>query len=161
MKVKHKLAAIAASAALVFAGATTAAADPLPGYECRSVFTGGGWISFCTYVGEPPAEPVPSTITRIAGVDRYATSALLSQETFAPGVEVVYIANGVTLVDALGAGAASQGRGPVLAVPREGTLPAPIAAELERLDPASIVIVGDPQSVSDAMAVQVEEAAAR
>jgi putative cell wall-binding protein len=161
MKTKNRFLAGAAVAASLLLGGTAAASATgpgLPGLECESVFTGGGWISFCT--DADPVSPVES-VTRIAGTDRYQTSALLSQETFEPGVPVVYIANGATLVDALGAGAASGGAGPVLVVPRDGTLPESIATELGRLDPASIVIMGDPQSVSEAMADQVTEAAAQ
>lgn len=176
MNMKRKIAAAVGAATVLVTGAGVTAAtanDPWEGYECESVYSGGGWISFCTYVGTPadpaptdPAEPTdPSTpaasIQRIAGADRYETSALISQVSFEPGVAVVYIANGSTLVDALGAGAAAQGAGPVLAVPGTGTLPTATAAELARLNPASIVIVGDPRSVSDDIAVQVAEAAAR
>lgn len=158
MKTRNKIIIGAASVALLLTGGAVAQANPMPGLECRSVYSGGGWISICT--DADPVTPVES-VQRIAGADRYETSALLSQVSFEPGVPVVYIANGVTLVDALGAGAAAQGAGPVLAVPVSGTLPAAIAGELARLDPASIVIVGDPRSVSESMAEQVTEAAAR
>ena len=43
------------------------------------------------------------TLDRIAGKERYSTAALISQETFAPGVDAVYIATGVNFPDALGA----------------------------------------------------------
>ena len=156
MKTRNILAAAAVTALALVGAAAPPAGNPWAGYDCESVYTGGGWISFCT-----DADPATATVERIAGENRYQTSALLSQESFEPGVPVVYIANGVTLVDALGAGAAAQGNGPVLTVPADGTLPDAIAAELARLDPASIVIVGGPASVTDAMAAQVTEAAAR
>lgn len=156
MKTRNKILAIAAAAGLIVTGAATAHANPWAGYDCESVYSGGGWISFCTST----AGPVES-VQRIAGANRYETSALLSQTSFEPGVPVVYIANGTTLVDALGAGAAAQGAGPVLAVPADGTLPESIATELARLNPANIIIVGGPTSVTDAMATQVTDAAAR
>ncbi len=146
---------IAAHVAPATSKATT---TPAPAPGCETVYSGGGWIGYCT--DPDPVTPV-ETVQRIAGADRYQTSAMLSQVSFEPGVPVVYIANGVTLVDALGAGAAAQGAGPVLPVPATGTLPASIAAELARLDPASIVIVGAPASVSESMAAQVRDAAAR
>ena len=108
-----------------------------------------------------PAPIATMPIERIAGADRYETSALLSRDAFDPGVDVVYIANGATLVDALGAGAAAGGDGPVLAVPGDGRLPASIATELARLNPARVVVAGSSASVSESMAQQVAEAAAR
>ena len=82
--------------------------------------------------------------------DRYATAASVSAATFDPGVPVVYIASGLNFPDAL-AGAAAGGYlgGPVLLV--NGTIPAVTAAELARLQPTRIVVLGGPASVSEAI----------
>ncbi len=91
------------------------------------------------------------TITRRAGPNRYATAAAISQAAFNPGVPVVYVANGLTFPDALGAGpAASQGNGPVLLV-GPSSIPAETAAELDRLNPQQIVIAGGTAVVSSAV----------
>ncbi|TAK01450.1 MAG: cell wall-binding repeat-containing protein [Chloroflexota bacterium] len=90
-------------------------------------------------------------VVRIAGADRYATAAAISATTFAPGVAKAYVATGATFPDALG-GAAAAGRNgaPVLLVARDWVPPA-VAAELQRLAPAEIVILGGTGAVSAAV----------
>jgi putative cell wall-binding protein len=87
-------------------------------------------------------------VATIAGVDRYATAALVSGSAFAPGAPVVYVATGRTFPDALAAGAAGARRGgPVLLV--DGDVSPAVAAELRRLAPASVVVLGGTDAVGD------------
>jgi putative cell wall-binding protein len=87
-------------------------------------------------------------VTTVAGVDRYATAALVSAGAFAPGVPVVYVATGLTFPDALAAGAAGARRGgPVLLV--DGDVPSAVAAELRRLRPESVVVLGGTNAVGE------------
>jgi putative cell wall-binding protein len=82
------------------------------------------------------------------GDDRYQTASAVSEDAFAPGVPVVYVATGANYPDALAAGAAAGMRGgPVILVERN-RLPALATTELERLNPARIVIVGSTGVVS-------------
>ncbi|GAA1920990.1 hypothetical protein GCM10009775_11850 [Microbacterium aoyamense] len=93
-------------------------------------------------------------VTRQAGGDRFATSAAISKSTFLPGVPVVYLANGYDFPDALaGAAAAGSLGGPVLLTSPSG-LSAPLHAELDRLKPHKIVVLGGKAAVSDAVATQ-------
>ncbi|MCI4657271.1 cell wall-binding repeat-containing protein [Cryobacterium zhongshanensis] len=94
--------------------------------------------------------PSTATATRLWGQDAYGTSAAISAGTFpTPGVPVAYVATGETYQDALsGAGAAGVNKGPVLLVQRNG-IPAVIAAELARLKPVRIVVLGGNLAVSD------------
>ena len=88
---------------------------------------------------------------RISGPDRYATAAALAERAFAPGAPVAYVATGVNFPDALAAGAAgAQLGGPVL-LTATGALPAATIAELGRLRPQRIVVVGGAPVVSDAV----------
>ncbi|MGN6426854.1 MAG: cell wall-binding repeat-containing protein [Leifsonia sp.] len=91
------------------------------------------------------------TVTRIAGPDRYTTSAAISRATASTGT-VAYVVSGEVFADALSAGAlaARTAGAPVLLVTHSG-IPASIDAELKRLTPSSIVVVGGPGSVSDAV----------
>ncbi|MCI0584687.1 MAG: cell wall-binding repeat-containing protein [Chloroflexi bacterium] len=88
------------------------------------------------------------SVVRIAGADRYGSSAAISKATFAPGVAMAYVATGTNFPDALG-GAAAAGRNgaPVLLVARD-RVPDAVAAELKRLAPAQIVILGGTAAVS-------------
>jgi len=70
--------------------------------------------------------------------------------------EVVYIATGDNFPDALGAGAvAGVNAGPVLLV-QQNAIPAPILAELNRLQPEKIIIVGGTGVISDSVKSALE-----
>jgi putative cell wall-binding protein len=90
-------------------------------------------------------------VSRLAGADRFATSAAISA-AFAPGVPAVYVAIGDAFPDALaGVAVAARDHGPLLLV-RWSSIPDPIAAELARLTPAKVVVLGGLQAVSDSVA---------
>ena len=108
-----------------------------------------------TSVGEPVAAQLATLATggmsRLSGVDRFDTSAAISAATFSPGVPVVYLANGYAFPDALsGAPVAARNGAPVLLV-QAGGIPAVIQAELTRLRPGRIVILGGESSVNSAI----------
>ena len=91
------------------------------------------------------------TVVRWAGADRYATAAAISKSTFAPGAPVAYIATGSTFPDALSGGAAAgRGGGPVLLV-EQTELPGATMAELARLKPSKIVVLGGTSAVGSAV----------
>ncbi|QJU54968.1 ExeM/NucH family extracellular endonuclease [Herbiconiux sp. KACC 21604] len=99
-------------------------------------------------VGDEPVEPVTD---RVAGADRYATSVEASLEGFPEGAETVYVVSGEVFPDALSASpAAARADAPIL-LTQQGQLPPGVAAEVERLDPESIVVVGGVNSVSAAV----------
>lgn len=99
----------------------------------------------------------PAPVSRLRGTDRYDTSAAVASQ-YPAGQDVVYLAQGLDFADAL-AGAALAGRdgAPVLLV-RKDTIPSRVAAQLDRLDPSRVVVLGGPEVVSDAV---VAAAAAR
>jgi putative cell wall-binding protein len=88
------------------------------------------------------------TVERIAGADRYAVSATISAQTFRPGGQVAYVASGEVFPDALSGSAAAGARGAPVLLTRKSAVPGAVAAELKRLSPASIVLLGGPASVS-------------
>ncbi|MER3389625.1 MAG: cell wall-binding repeat-containing protein [Microcella sp.] len=104
-----------------------------------------------------PAEsfaPSDAEVERISGADRYATSVAASQAAF-PGPEtpdVVYLVAGENFPDAIVAGpvAAADDGGLLLTAAR--SLPAVVAAELRRLDPDRIVVVGGTSAISSGVA---------
>ena len=98
----------------------------------------------------PPASS--ARVERQYGNNRYETAAAASEDAFAPGVPVAYVATGANFPDALAAGAAAgfQG-GPVVLVDRN-SMPALATTELERLNPERIVIVGGGSVISNYVA---------
>ena len=85
---------------------------------------------------------------RIAGPDRYATSAAVSRAEFPRGADTVFIVTGSDFADALAAGpAAATQNAPILLVQPNG-LPDATANELRRLKPAKVYFVGGESSIS-------------
>jgi hypothetical protein len=93
-----------------------------------------------------------ASVSRLGGADRYAVAANVSAAAFPTGAKVVYIANGTAYADALaGSVAATRAGGPIL-LGTWTSLPDATVAELERLKPERIVILGGPASISDSLA---------
>jgi len=90
-------------------------------------------------------------VTRLAGTDRFDTSAAISRESFAPGVAVAYVASAWGFPDALsGAPVAGMQGSPVLLVSAD-SIPAVIAEELTRLKPKRVVVLGGEGVVNGAV----------
>ncbi len=94
----------------------------------------------------------PGTVIRLGGANRFATAAAISAATFAPGVPVAYIAYASNFPDAL-AGAAAAGTlpGPVLLAATNLPINAATTAELTRLKPHQIIVLGGTGVISDAV----------
>lgn len=98
-----------------------------------------------------PSAPAPGT-HRLAGKDRYQTAALISAQAYPNGAEVVIIASGSSFPDALSVSPlASKLNAPVLLV-QKNKVPTSIQAELNRLDPSHVIVVGGTGAVSQAVA---------
>ncbi len=104
--------------------------------------------------GSAPVTRAP--VTRIAGADAYGTSAALSKSQYTPGVATAFIATRQSFPDALaGAAAAGKAGGPVL-LTGPTSLDGTVSAELRRLQPRSIVVLGGPAAVSDAVVASLQ-----
>ncbi len=96
------------------------------------------------------------TVVRWAGANRFETAAAISRSSFAAGVGVAYVATADTFPDALSGGAvAGRAGGPILLV-NHTSVPAATAAELARLKPAKIVVLGGTGVVSDGVRAAVD-----
>lgn len=84
-----------------------------------------------------------ATVTRLAGANRFETAAEISKNLFPSGKTSakVYLANGITLVDALVGGTMTDGA-PILLTDGSGTLPAATLNEIKRLKPSEVVALG-------------------
>lgn len=87
-------------------------------------------------------------VTRLAGFDRYETSAKVTEAAFTTTGGTVYIATGVGYADALaGAPAAGALGGRPLLLVRPDGVPGFVANELARLTPQTIIILGGTSAV--------------
>ena len=97
------------------------------------------------------AQPTPLSSTgtvRIAGADRYGTSAAVSGKSFTTPQGAVFVASGQNFPDALAGGAAAAKRVAPLLLTGSTRLPGGIATEIKRLRPAKIYILGGTGAVS-------------
>jgi putative cell wall-binding protein len=111
----------------------------------------GGTSAVSDEVAEAVAEYASVEARRVSGPDRWATAANISSGFVAP-VDTVYVASGLDYPDALTGGAAIGGTtgGPLLLVlPNE--VPSATAAELTRLKPTNLVVLGGTAAISDAV----------
>lgn len=99
----------------------------------------------------PASALTPPVVSRVQGTDRYDQAVQVSKSTFTTA-NTVYLASGEKFPDALSAGSvAGLHNAPLLLTPA-AALTAGTLAELKRLNPDHIVIVGGPASVSEAVA---------
>ncbi|GAA1770465.1 cell wall-binding repeat-containing protein [Agromyces humatus] len=88
---------------------------------------------------------------RISGSDRYATSVAVSKLAFPNGTDTVYLVSGVNYPDALSAGPAAVASGAAMLLTAPTALPAVVAAELQRLAPERIIVVGGAATISNSV----------
>ncbi|HET7685912.1 MAG TPA: cell wall-binding repeat-containing protein, partial [Candidatus Limnocylindria bacterium] len=96
------------------------------------------------------------TVTRLHGDDRYATSVAVSAATYPGSVGTLYVATGTAFPDGLSAGPLAGVVGGPLLLVRPGELPAAVAAEIRRLNPANVVVVGSTGAVGEAVRSAIE-----
>lgn len=99
-------------------------------------------------------ESLDPIVDRLSGLDRFSTAAAVSQEF--KNAEVVYIANGRNYPDALSAAPAAAFRGAPLLLTERDSVPAVIAAEIVRLRPDRILVVGGTAVVAPAVVTALE-----
>ncbi|MBB5633915.1 putative cell wall-binding protein [Cryobacterium mesophilum] len=91
----------------------------------------------------------PPIVERLAGSDRFQTSARIAQEY--SSADVVFVANGLGYPDALSAAPAAVYKGGPLLLTRQNSLPAEVKAEIVRLNPSTIYVVGGTGVISAAV----------
>jgi putative cell wall-binding protein len=97
-------------------------------------------------------------VGRLPGTDRYETATLVSRAHYPGRVDTVVLATGLAFPDALSGGAAAAKiDGPVL-LTRSDELPASTLAELKRLRPKRIIVLGGTEAVSAEVLQQVDAA---
>lgn len=129
------------------------------GLHWQSPIVANGRLYFTDGGGKLRAYAIPpgaQKVGRLAGGDRFGTSAAVSAATYPANAPVAYIASGLSFPDALsGSPAAARGKGPMLLV-QPGAVPPAVQTELKRLHPAKIVVLGGTSSVEDAVLTQLK-----
>ncbi|USQ81378.1 cell wall-binding repeat-containing protein [Ornithinimicrobium faecis] len=113
---------------------------------------GEGRLNAAALINSAPATPVH----RISGQDRYSTAAAIATG-YQNGAGVVYLATGNDYPDALvGAALAGTKEAPVL-LTKPDTMPAATVAQLKRLQPATVVLLGGQQVISQQVLGEVQQ----
>lgn len=94
-----------------------------------------------------------SSVVRLAGIDRFATSVAISQA--GTWSDVAFVVNGLKFPDALSAGPAAASVGAPVLLVDQNSIPASVAAELDRLDLATIYVIGGSGTISTAVETQL------
>ena len=100
-----------------------------------------------------PAVAAP-TLSRVSGADRYAVSVAASRRAFPTGTTapVVILVSDRSRTAGYGAIPAAAATGGSVLLTAPDALPASTAAELDRLNPARVVLVGDTTVIATAVA---------
>ncbi|MCW3493736.1 serine hydrolase [Microbacterium sp. SSM24] len=93
---------------------------------------------------------VPSA-GRVTGVDRWGTSVAASKAAFPSGARTVLVAEGGSTVDGIIAAGMAAGLDAPLLLVQSGAIPASVQAELRRLAPDRILVMGGETGVSRAV----------
>jgi putative cell wall-binding protein len=118
------------------------------------VFVLGGTGAVSDAVADAIRALGPS-VTRIAGANRYETSAMIATTIFSNGASEAMLATGLDFPDGLVAGAIGH---PVLLLPRADDVPAQIPDAVAALSVTVLTIMGGSAAVSDAQASAVAAA---
>lgn len=94
-------------------------------------------------------------VERFDGNDRYDTAGYAASVLADPG-KPLYVASGTGFADALGGGAAAGAVGGALVLTDPARLPTSLAADVKTLAPSSVVVLGGPGTVSDAVVGQLK-----
>lgn len=119
-----------------------ASSDPCSSYGNRNF-----WLYYNQWFGDPRSASNPA-VTRLGGSDRFDTAVRISRSSFTSTAPVVYVTTGGNYPDALAAGAAAAVQGGPLLLVDPGYVPDVTLAEIRRLAPASIILVGGTSAVS-------------
>lgn len=128
-------------------------ADELARLDPTEVLVLGGSAAVDDGVIDEIAARTSAPVRRLAGPTRFDTAVEVSRAMLLPGLARLYVTTGEDFPDALSTGAAAGADGTGLLLVARDSAPDTVLAELDRLDPDEIVLVGGPASVS----AEVEE----
>lgn len=115
-----------------------------------------GWIATPRLLDARAAVVTRPDVRRLAGNDRFATAAAISAATFVPHVPYLFIATGTGFPDALAGSALAAQTGSPLLLVTSSKIPAPTLAEIKRLKPLHIYVLGGTGVVSETVRNQLK-----
>lgn len=134
---------------------TKAALAAYPGAtsKCGAYGNRNFWFQYNAWFGSPTnINPTGVDVHRVGGVDRFETSVQIAARDYQPETtNTVYVANGKNFPDAVSAAPAAASQDAPLLLVRRESVPAAVTAQIERLNPSRIVVVGGSGVVSDAV----------
>lgn len=98
----------------------------------------------------------PDVVDRVTGANRYAVAADISKRSYPSGTGTVYVTSGLGFADALATAPAAARDGAPLLLTDPSSLPPETSAEIQRLNPTKIIIVGGPASVSEGVKASLQ-----
>ena len=102
------------------------------------------------YLGNGGTQPARLDPVRLYGATWWETPIALSRKTFPAGASTVVVASGEAFPDALAGSPLATSKDAPLLLTKKKSLPAPVAAELKRLKPKNILVLGGPLAITDA-----------
>lgn len=122
------------------------------GDSCSSYGNRNFWHFYNNWFGSPTVfVPEGADTNRLSGSTRYTTSIEISKAAYSGGAPTVYVTSGADYPDGLAASPAAATAGGPLLLTTPATLPAVVKAEIQRLDPSKIVVVGGAGVVSESV----------
>lgn len=128
----------------------SATAQALQTLRPSSIIILGGMAAVSSTV-EGQLARYSSSVTRYAGPNRFTTSAAIASAVFPQETDTVYLATGGSFPDALAGGAAAASAGAPLLLTNRDCLPAAVDAQIDRLNPDRVVVLGGGSAVSDSV----------
>lgn len=114
-----------------------------------------GWVKSPRMPDARAAVVSRPDVRRLAGADRYATSAAISAATYVPRVPYLFIATGANFPDALAGGPVAALVGAPLLLVGGTSIPTVVLNEIRRLKPYHIYVLGGPATVSEGVRTQL------
>nr|WP_228508584.1 cell wall-binding repeat-containing protein [Herbiconiux sp. VKM Ac-1786] len=100
--------------------------------------------------------PLGPDVQRVAGPDRFAGSALVSQKVAPMTAPLVYLASGEGFADALSGSAIAAQRSAPLLLSTAASIPQVVADEIVRLRPSNIVVLGGEAALRPSVVAQLK-----
>lgn len=117
----------------------------------RIIVVGGTTAVSATVASGLEQYAVSGVVERVDGANRYEVAANMAS-AYPANVPRVYLASGVDYPDALAGAALAARQGAPLLITRPTSLPSVVAAQLKRLSPGQLIVLGGTTAISTATA---------